>query len=463
MDSRYKYLFKNVGILTISNFSSKILVFLLVPLYTSVLSTEEYGTYDLAITSVQLFFPIFTVNIIDAVMRFCMDKDHCKEDIARIGFKYVLRSFIAMIVILLIFDRTGMVKSFHGYIVYIIFYYIFYVSVQYLIQLAKGLEHIVDMGISGIIGTIVLIGGNIVFLIFFHLGLPGFFAASIFSQAGSCIYLSVRMRPWKYILKGRDDKVLEKEMLHYCMPLIFTVIGWWINGTADRYVVTFICGIASNGLLSVAYKIPSIINTLQNIFIQAWQVSAIKEYGEKDTSHFYGIAFLSLNIAMGSACSLLILLSKQLARFLYAKDFYPAWRYVPFLLISCAINCASGFLGPVLSAKKDSRSMALSALYGGISNIIFNVILVYMFDVQGATIATLISSYIIYMIRKKSIGDLVQFDHYWMMILMWGLLLIQSVIEILSLSIKIELMIFLFLIAINIRMSRRIIKDERVR
>lgn len=44
---KYKYLFKNIGIMTISNFGTKILSFLMVPLYTNLLSTSEYGTYDL--------------------------------------------------------------------------------------------------------------------------------------------------------------------------------------------------------------------------------------------------------------------------------------------------------------------------------------------------------------------------------------------------------------------------------
>lgn len=54
MNSKYKYLIKNTGILAISNFSSKLLVFFLVPIYTSVLSTAEYGTYDLAMSTVLL-------------------------------------------------------------------------------------------------------------------------------------------------------------------------------------------------------------------------------------------------------------------------------------------------------------------------------------------------------------------------------------------------------------------------
>ena len=50
MKDRFKYLFKNAGYLLIGNFSSKILVFLLVPLYTSVLTTSEYGSYDMMLT-----------------------------------------------------------------------------------------------------------------------------------------------------------------------------------------------------------------------------------------------------------------------------------------------------------------------------------------------------------------------------------------------------------------------------
>ena len=51
MKQSYRYLLKNAAILTLSNFFSKILVFLLVPLYTAALSTEEYGLYDAIFSS----------------------------------------------------------------------------------------------------------------------------------------------------------------------------------------------------------------------------------------------------------------------------------------------------------------------------------------------------------------------------------------------------------------------------
>ena len=57
---KYKDLSKNIILFTISSFGQKILAFLLVPLYTSVLSTGEYGTVDLVSTTVSLLLPMFS-------------------------------------------------------------------------------------------------------------------------------------------------------------------------------------------------------------------------------------------------------------------------------------------------------------------------------------------------------------------------------------------------------------------
>ena len=87
VNSKSKTLFKNLGILTISNFSSKLLVFFLVPMYTSVLSTAEYGIYDLIITTISVLAPVITLNITDAVMRYTMDNEINQGEVALIGLK----------------------------------------------------------------------------------------------------------------------------------------------------------------------------------------------------------------------------------------------------------------------------------------------------------------------------------------------------------------------------------------
>ena len=447
MKDKYKYLIKNVGILTISNFASKILVFLLVPLYTSVLSTEEYGIYDMAITTTQLLFPIITVNIVDGVMRFIMDKNYERKKVVNVGFAYILGGVIIATVLIFIATAIDVLGNFKGYEILILLYYISYTMNQYLIQLSKGLEKITDMGIAGALGTVVMIVGNLLFLLVFQSGLKGFFVANILAQAVPTIYLFIRVKLWKYI-SFKVDKTIRTEMVKYSAPLIFTVVGWWINSAADRYVVAFIIGMAANGILSVAYKIPSIINTLQSIFVQAWQVSAIKEYENSDKVVFYSDSFIILNFLMCIACSILIILSRPLAEILYAKDFFSAWKYVPFLLIASVLNSASGFLGPILAAKKDSKSMAVSAIYGSVFNIVFNIILVYLIGIQGATITTVISSFIIFLIRRKAVARALFISKEWTVYLVWGLLIIQAIAEIKE-NYYIQLIMIVAIIALN--------------
>jgi O-antigen/teichoic acid export membrane protein len=71
---RYTYLAKNIGLLALSNFATKTLSFFLVPLYTAVLSTSDYGIYDLFYTTVGVLLPILTLNIQEGVLRYALEK-----------------------------------------------------------------------------------------------------------------------------------------------------------------------------------------------------------------------------------------------------------------------------------------------------------------------------------------------------------------------------------------------------
>lgn len=67
-EKKYKKLGTNMLWMVIGNFSSKILVFLLVPLYTYALSTREYGIADLLTTTISLLIPFF---------RYSLQKGYC--------------------------------------------------------------------------------------------------------------------------------------------------------------------------------------------------------------------------------------------------------------------------------------------------------------------------------------------------------------------------------------------------
>lgn len=455
MNQKYKYLLKNTGLLTISNFASKILVFLLVPLYTSVLSTAEMGIYDLIVSTVSLLYPVLTLNIVDGVMRFAMDKAYDKGQVALVGIRYIAMSAAVIAMGLIPCHYIKLFQNIHG-IEYLVFlYYLSYTLNQYFIQLAKGMEKVMYMAAAGIISTVMMLGGNILGLLVFKMGLTGFLWANTLAQAVPAIYYFFVLRFYSFLKDVKYDRALNREMMSYCLPLIFSTIGWWINSASDRYVVTALCGVSVNGVLSVSYKIPSIINTVFGMFGQAWQISAIKEYGEKDSKKFYADSFAFINFMMCVGCASIILLSKPLARLLYAKEFYAAWQYAPFLVVSTVFNTASGLIGPMLSAVKDSKSMARSAIYGAGTNVFLNIILVYLMGAQGAAIATAISAFIIYYVRRRAIGEGLEIKNPMVFLTMWLLICLQALLEIYTSFWIAEIVIVIVILMMNYRLVKQ--------
>lgn len=426
---KYKYFLKNTLLLTISNFSSKILVFLLVPIYTSALSTSEYGTYDLISTTISLFLPIVTLNICEAVMRFLMDKNVNKKDVVSIGIRIILLALLFTGMIIVGNDFFSLWDGMAEYSTYVYAFFAVNLLYQFAIQMAKGFEDVRGVAIAGLLSTVLTVACNIWFLIGLNLHLKGFYLAYIIGQFVPFAFLFFKLKIYDYF-KLRTDGKVRQIMIAYSVPLIFNSLGWWVNSVSDRYVVTWICGLSINGIYSVSYKIPSILNTVQNIFNQSWQISAIKEYDSEAAGRFYENILYYLNALMVLVCSILVILSKLIASFLYSNDFFAAWKFVPFLLVSGVINSAAGVIGPILSAANNTKALGKSAMYGAGINIVLNIIGVYLLGAQGAAIATAVSSFVIFECRKKAASGLLYSGRIKLIYFSWLILVVQSIVMI---------------------------------
>ena len=110
------------------------------------------------------------------------------------------------------------------------------------------------------------------------MGTNWLFLANIIGPLVQSLYLIARSRLIHDTDLRADFSEEKRAMLDYCKPMIANSIAWWVNNTSDRYVVIFFCGLAENGIYSVASKIPSILNIFQSIFF-----SGMDSIGSKKT------------------------------------------------------------------------------------------------------------------------------------------------------------------------------------
>lgn len=451
---RYEYLVKNVGLLTLSNFGSKILSFILIPLYTSELSTAEYGIYDLCVTTVGLAIPVLTLNILDAILRFSLDKSKSQKEVLSVGIKYCIKALIIFYTLILINKYLGIINSFATYGVYVASYITFSMLYDILSKFTRGLERIKDIAIAGVINAVTMLVLNICFLKVLKWGLEGYFIANCIAYVIPLLFLAFRTRVWSYITFKQPDPALDKEMITYSKPLIFNTIAWWINNASDRYVVTLICGVTANGIYSVAYKIPSILNIVQTIFNQAWTLSAVKEFDEKN-SMFYKNIYSAYNAGIVLVCSGLIMGDKILAKILFANEFYAAWEYAPWLMISVVFGSLSGVLEGIFTASKKTKVATYTTIVGASVNTVLNFILVYAIGPSGAAITTLISYILVWAGKYRAANKIIKIDiNIRRDIFSYGILIVQAALLILIKS-KIvyaaEIILFILLIAFYLK------------
>lgn len=388
--SKYQYLAGNLALFTVSNFVSKILVFFLVPLYTGVLTTYEYGIADVMQVTLLLLVPALTFNMGEAALRFGIEEADKRGSILRIGLSYIIRAD-ALVVGLCIISFAFVTPQIKWYILLFAILFIANSLFEYLILYFQGCEAVPVVVIGSVSSTVIMIASNIVFLLVIRIGLNGYIYSQIAAFAVASAVMLIIGKGAGIVKDVTDDDDLKGRMLAYGTPLIAYSTGSWINNAADRYIVLAICGAAVNGVYGVAYKIPAILMVFQRIFAQAWQMSATKSYKDDKSAEFFTNMYRTYNCFMVIGCAFLILLVNPIAAFMFKKDFYEAWMFVPPLLISVIFGALTGFLGSICLAHKDSKSMGVATSTGAVVNVALNLALIPNFGAMGAAVATAVS------------------------------------------------------------------------
>lgn len=431
MNRKIKDLTKNTFLFAISSFGTKILSFLLVPLYTNVLTTSEYGIADLLSTTTTLLIVVFTINIADGVLIFAMDKKCNQDKVLALGLKVIL---LGSILLFAIFGICYLLRIFSWPMYYFVFVEIFFICsafYQVFSNFLRAIDKVNQVAIAGVLSSIVYIVCNIFFLLVMKIGLNGYLISTVAGPLIGALYcFCVAKKSIYSLVKEKVDSKQVIDILKYCFPLIFNSIALWVNGCLDRYFVTYFCDVDQNGIYSVANKIPIILSTIYTVFSQAWTLSAVKEFDKEDRDGFFSKTYEMYNAVMIISCSVLVLLNIPIAKILYAKEFFVAWNYSSVLLLGIFFNSLTAFIGSFFSATKKSSILAYTTVISAAINTILNIILIPVWGVQGAAIATTVSLFAMWFIRMIKLKDLVRIKVNWIKSgVVYFLLVVQVVLE----------------------------------
>lgn len=427
---KYKKLASNTIIFAIGTFSSKILSFLLMPFVTRMMTTGDYGTADLIQQTVNVLIPIVTLQVNSAALRFSLDNTADKRDVFTVGVRTTLAGFTVFlflaypISLITINDfRLG------DYILLIILFVLVSGFRQLCQQFVRGSGYVKLFAVDGIIATATTLLFTFLFLAVFKWGITGYILAIIASDACSIIFFTVTVKLNRYIKFRGLQKGITGQMLKYCVPLIPTVILWWIINVSDRYMITYFIDSSANGLYTAASKIPNFVILFSQIFIDAWQLSAVDEYDSDSRADFFTKVFRVYSGGVFAVASALILFCQLLTKILVAQSYYESWRYVPILIIATTYSCIVNFLASVYMAEKKSTMSLLTAMSGAAANILLNLVLIPKIGANGAAVATVCAFLTVFVTRSANVRKYIKIDYKLpVMLVETALLTVQSVL-----------------------------------
>lgn len=395
-------LFQNTLIYTIGNLLSKIIGFLMLPVYTNYLTTSQFGRFDLLITAVTLMLPIVTLQISDAAYRYLVDEEDEREKekvITNAFFGLLINVVVGFSVVMLILILTYQIT--YTKLELICFFLLAFSNLLFVFlqQVIRGLKSNKEFALSGIINALLLALLSILFLVFMDLEYIGLLIANILAYFMAVAYILFKINIFNYVKFKLFNARLYKILILYSIPLIPNLISWWAINFSDRILISYYLGVDQNGIYAIANRFSTILFFMTTVFNLAWQESAILSFKDSNKDKYYTLVF-SKYLRFLFTTILILISGIGIAVPLILNESYQEAQYiVPFLFYGVVFSAFSSFYGTGFQSSKNTNEAVVSSLAAGIINIGLNILLLPRIGVLAAGISTLIAFFIMWLIR----------------------------------------------------------------
>lgn len=396
--SKGKDLAKNTAIVSIGKICTQLITFFLLPVYTAVLSNEEYGVVDLLNTLTCLLLPIATLQIEQGIFRYLLDCRENKEKqttlITTVSKFILVQSAICILIFLC---ASPFIHNEYKYFLManLLMGILSSISLQICRGLGDNKTYAVGSFITGAL-TVIL---NVIFIVAFKWGAYGMLIATAISNLLCAIYVFVKKKIYKYIDIKQNDKKLLKDIIKYSVPLIPNMISWWIVSASDRTIISAVIGVAQNGIYSAANKFSGIFSTLYSVFNLTWTESASININSEDRDEFFSKIFDFIVRFFGSLCLGTIAVMPFVFGILVNEKFAESYYQIPILILGSVFNILVSFLGSVYVAKKLTKEIAKTSIIAAIINIVVNIALINQIGLYAASISTVIAYFAMFIYR----------------------------------------------------------------
>lgn len=386
------FLAKHSVIYGLGNVLSRIVAFIMLPIYTRHLSPFDYGVLEIVDTTTSMIGLVAGLGVVGAMSRFYFDYQDEEGRKRVVGTTFALTAAAVGIVLCvllplssrladLLFDRKSLAPIFNVALTGL--------GVGLFVDVAQSYLRIRQQSIWYVVvslgNLLVGVGLNIYFIVFRGTGVIGIFYASLLAKLVVTLPLAI------YILKQVGlhlDRALAARMYRYSLPLIPSDLANTVIGYSDRFFINHFLSTAAAGIYGLAQKLgtvahllittPFLMTYLPRRFEIAKGESAPKTFASVFDYHMLVLVVFSLGLAL-FAHEILVVMT--------TPAYYAAADLIPVIAFSMVVlGMKYHFQFGILYCNRTTYQMYIN-LISATLHVSLNALLIRTLGVWGALLA----------------------------------------------------------------------------
>ena len=403
--------FKDFAVYGLASMLGKLAAVFLMPVYTNILTKEEYGAMAL-ITSVKGIIDLISnLNIHSGIARDYYEEGIDRKRLVSTGFLSILSlSLTVMLGGLLTRDFwSGKVLGLNE-----VFWPAFMVMLMtipagslmsYFAILTRFKKKPVLYAVGTVLQLLIQIGVSVVGVVVLRAGIISVFLGFFISELVTVIYFAILNR--EYISFQFDKEILCRALV-FSLPTLPAILAGWLDSSMGQILIGKYVSVEELGVYSVALSLASVFTLISTAFQNVWSPFLFENYKKPDFKQNIRRLFSIMALALVTISLFLSLFSREIVLLLSNERYLDACRYVTLLCVPMSFYLMFPFASSGVSITRDTKYIGISYMAGSFGNLISLFVFIRYFGVLVVPLCLAVSRittyFILYKVSERKIG-----------------------------------------------------------
>ncbi len=398
MLDKIKTLGADTAVYGVSAIVGRFLNFLLVPFYTNVLATSQYGVVATVYSYIAFMNILYLYGMESAYFKYASTKEIGNEK------EIFSTPFISVLITSLLLSGFIFLESVRlaplvevplqfadtiKYSALIMFFDSIGVIPFAVLRLERKVK---TFAAIKVINIVINVAANVILLLVFHMGVEGIFISGVIASAASVILLLPTIFK-KLGFHFRKD--LYKSLLKFGLPYVPAGLAAMMVQVIDRPILLALTNESTVGIYQANYRLGIFMMLVVSMFDYAWRPFFLTHASDKNAKEMYS-KILTYFVLFGSIIVLLVSLYvddivkiRVFHRFIINPAYWSGLGIVPVVLIGYLFNgMYVNFMAGIYIEKKTSHLPYITGI-GAAVNVVANLLMIPKYGMLGAAWATL--------------------------------------------------------------------------